>query len=234
MPNNRDVLTATPSQWAEEYRRGGIPSSVRSRPSNVVVDFLSTVRKELPAAKRALDIGSGAGRNAVYVAEQGYVVHAIDYSGPQVDALRAVVAARPELKLEATRGSVVEPWPWDDAWADFAIDTFCFKHQIETSGIATYVSELRRCLRPGGLFLLFLAMREDGYYKQFATSQQHGPGLIIVDEGNGIASRLYSWGEVESLFEGFDIVRAEEKISVNEMHGRSYQRRSGVWYLRRI
>lgn len=232
--SNAAVETALSQRWADEYRKGGIPSSVRLRPSNVVIDFVATVRAVCPEAKRALDIGSGAGRNSIYLAEQGYAVEAIDYCGPTVDALAAFARTRPDLQLNAVKGSVTQPWPWPDASADFAVDAFCFKHQIEPESIAVYLHELRRCLRPGGLCMLFLALRQDGYYREFAAPHQYGPGMIIVDRGNGIASRLYAREEIETMFTGFRALHFAEKSSSNEMHGRTYQRRSAVWHLQRI
>ena len=227
------VGTAAASLWVDEYQKGGMPSSVRVNPSNVVVDFLSTVRSRLPRATEALDIGCGAGRNSFYLAEQGYGVQAMDYCSPQIDLVKANSALRPELRLSATCGSVAERWPWSDACADFAIDAFCFKHQIGTDAIATYISELVRCLRPGGLFMLFLATREDGYYRQSPAAKQYGPGLIIVDQGNAIPSRLYSLQEIVTVFAGFKLLHSEEKSGVNEMHGRNYNRSSLVCHFQR-
>lgn len=228
-----NIRVAPASLWVQEYQTGGMPSSVRLRPSNVVVNFLTTVRKQLPDACEALDIGCGTGRNSVYLAEQGYTVYAMDYCAPQIEALQAAAAQRPELNLTAICAGVTERWPWQDRCVDFAIDAFCFKHQIDTDAIETYLSELARCLRPGGLFMLFLATRDDGYYSQFPAACQYGSGMIIVDEGNGIPSRLYSCEEIESLFGRFEVLHSEEKSVVNEMHGRTYERRSRVWHLRR-
>jgi len=227
------TTTSSAKLWNEEYRTGGIPSSVRLRPSNVVVDFVKTARERDPRASHALDIGCGGGRNSIYLAQQGYTVSAIDFCQPQVERLRQEAQLHPEWQLDAKIGSVTEPWPWPNASADIAIDAFCFKHQIEPAGIQIYLGELRRCLKKGGLYMLFLAMREDGYYGQFAVPQPRGIGLVIVDRGNQIASRLYSQAEIEALFVGFGVVQFNAKVSRNEMHGQMYERHSGVWYFRR-
>jgi SAM-dependent methyltransferase len=232
----KEVIPSTasdPRLWQQEYVHQGIPSSARSKPSNVVVDFLRASRHWLPQGATFLDIGCGTGRNAVYLAEQGFSVKAMDYCIPQIDALKAFVHSRPDLVIEPVGADVTSPWPWPDHCADAAIDTFCFKHQIGVASIGTYIHELRRCLAPGGLFLLFLATRSDSYYRQFAAEQQDGLGEIIIDPGNGIASRLYDRDEVERLFEGFQFVHFEEKASTNVMHGTEYNRRSAIWHLRR-
>jgi hypothetical protein len=76
--------------------------------------------------------------------------------------------------------------------------------------------------------MLFLATREDGYYRQFAVPEQNGIGEIIVDSGNGIASRLYMRDEIERLFNDFAVLHYAEKRSENEMHGKTYRRSSGA------
>lgn len=227
---NGEVSTSAAELWTAEYQCQGIPSSTRARPSNVVVDFVAAVRSAKPSAKIALDIGCGTGRNAVYLAEQGFSVKAMDYSAPQVEELRKFVQGHPALDLEAVAADVTKPWPWASSSADIAVDAFCFKHQIENAAIATYVEELRRCLVAGGRFMLFLATRADGYYRQFPATRQFGVGQIIVDPGNGIASRLYSREEVERLFKAFEVLHFAEKESLNVMHGAPYQRSSAVWH----
>ena len=47
----------------------------------------------LPAG-RALDLGAGEGRNAVWLAEQGWQVTAVDYSRVGIDKGRALAAQR--------------------------------------------------------------------------------------------------------------------------------------------
>jgi cyclopropane fatty-acyl-phospholipid synthase-like methyltransferase len=205
---------------------------VRARPSNVVLDFLAATGSLVPPGASALDIGCGTGRNAIYLAEQGYSVMAMDFCAPQIDALVRELRARPNLKVQAVTADVTSRWPWGDASATLAIDTFCFKHVIDPQGIATYIEQLRRCLAPGGVFMLFLATRRDGYYRQFGVAEQFGTGEIILDPGNNIASRLYERDEIEHLFRNFEVLSFREKAGENLMHGARYQRSSAVWHMR--
>lgn len=233
MKNKDSISSGSSSQWESEYQKGGIPSSIRARPSNVVVEFLEFVRSNLPGAHRALDIGCGTGRNSIYLASQGFDVTAFDFVPSQVDALRAAIDSDPKLKIRATVGDVSATWPCCAEAIDIAVDCFVFKHQIELDTIKHYVEELSRCLKPGGLFMLFFATKDDGYYRQFPTDTQDGYGTIIVDAGNGIASRLYECRDIEAFFSSFELLLFREKVSRNDMHGRTYDRRSGLAYLRK-
>ena len=58
-------------KWNEKYRSRDYPAE----PSAVVKDFCL-----LAGGRRALDIAAGSGRNALYLAEQGFAVDAVDIS----------------------------------------------------------------------------------------------------------------------------------------------------------
>lgn len=59
--------------WDERFRTGSYPQA--PEPSPVLAGYL----EEVPSG-RALDIATGTGRNAVFLAEEGYAVDAIDQS----------------------------------------------------------------------------------------------------------------------------------------------------------
>jgi tellurite methyltransferase len=58
-------------KWNEKYRQHAYPTE----PSAIVTQFCS-----LAPDRAALDIGAGNGRNALFLAEQGFVVDAVDIS----------------------------------------------------------------------------------------------------------------------------------------------------------
>ena len=57
-------------------------------------EWLVAHRDLLTGGGRALDVACGDGRNALYLAQLGYMVDAIDVSDVAIDALRATVEAR--------------------------------------------------------------------------------------------------------------------------------------------
>lgn len=73
--------------WEERYRSGA--SGKEDAPTILLVE---TVEK-LPAGS-ALDLACGAGRNAIYLAERGWDVTAIDGSERAIELLRERAAAR--------------------------------------------------------------------------------------------------------------------------------------------
>jgi len=87
-------------KWDERYATGAY--SARTHPTQLLADWID----DLPRG-RALDVACGAGRNALFLAERGYTVDAVDISSVALDRARATAAERGleinwiEMDLEA-------------------------------------------------------------------------------------------------------------------------------------
>jgi cyclopropane fatty-acyl-phospholipid synthase-like methyltransferase len=105
---------------------------------------------------RALDLGCGTGTNAIYLAQHGYDLIAIDVSR------RAIALARRKTRLtnmmhtiRFVRGDVVQMQRWVPANSiGFAYDIGCF-HSLTTESRRRYVSALTAVLRPGAVYMLY-------------------------------------------------------------------------------
>ncbi len=81
------MCEADREKWDTRYRQGSYQS--RTHPTELLAEWLP----QLPRG-RALDVACGAGRNALYLAEAGYEVEAIDISRVALDRLRETARAR--------------------------------------------------------------------------------------------------------------------------------------------
>jgi SAM-dependent methyltransferase len=73
--------------WDERFRSGEYPTD--PDPSPILRDYVA----EIPAG-RALDVATGTGRNAVFLAERGYAVEAVDQSRAGLELTRERAAER--------------------------------------------------------------------------------------------------------------------------------------------
>lgn len=122
---------------AEEYVYGTEPNG-----------FLVSKADLLPAG-RILCLGEGEGRNAVWLAEQGHEVTAVDASGVGLHKARALAAAR-GVRITTVQADLalfpIEPGAWDGI-----VSIFCHLPPALRAEVH------RRCvagLRPGGILLL--------------------------------------------------------------------------------
>lgn len=126
----------TDVDWDDRYRSGSY--SPREYPSDLLVEYLDW----LPDGT-ALDIATGNGRNAIYLAEHGYDVDALDVSG---EALR--------LGRENADGSIDINWIEADYERDLPDSTYdviamSFVQPVSYPRFA----DVKQLLAPGGVLL---------------------------------------------------------------------------------
>lgn len=217
--------------WADEYKKKGIPSSIREEPSGSVAAFVCKLPRKFSRNGSALDIGCGTGRNSLYLAEQGFDVSSIDFLPDVVQRLRIQSQSRGlSSYIHTYCANVTEVWPFDNDAFDIAIDTFCYKHQVTDEGKRIYRQELARVLRKGGFYLLTLAGVDDGYYGPLLADSPDRREHVIVDPVNKIASILYSREDIEKEFsDSFQLIDYAHKEFSGMMHGGTYRRSTHVF-----
>lgn len=145
------------SFWDRAYRDG---SHIEHwDPPEVPPELATVVAAEpIPDGAIALDIGCGAGVEAVYLAEQGFRVVGLDASPPALErARRRATVAGVEVHWRLADALDL---PLADAVIDLAVDRGCF-HVLAREDRPRYAREVARVLRPGGRFLLRGAREED-------------------------------------------------------------------------
>jgi SAM-dependent methyltransferase len=113
-------------------------------PDESLVQF---IEEGLLQPGRAVDIGCGSGRNAIYLARHGFSVEGIDYSDTAIEWARER-AAQAGVSVSFTRASVFELPPAAGSY-DLVYDSGCF-HHMAPHRRAQYVELVVRALRPGG------------------------------------------------------------------------------------
>jgi SAM-dependent methyltransferase len=121
--------------WNRTYRDGG---SVKLEPNQLLVD---TVHGREPG--RALDIGIGQGRNALYLASQGWDVTGVDISDEGIAQVNNTAKAS---GLEAkVHTHVADLQTWDFGENQYDLVVFLYM------GPMPPVDAIRRALEPGGI-----------------------------------------------------------------------------------
>jgi SAM-dependent methyltransferase len=107
---------------------------------------------------RALDLGCGQGRNAIFLARQGFAVQAVDLSG------EALGQAREKARAAGVSVTWTEASVFDLALApggvDLVCDSGCF-HHLPPHRRADYVALVSQALKPGG-WLALACFRPEG------------------------------------------------------------------------
>lgn len=117
------------------------------------------VREGVLQPGRAMDLGCGNGRNAIFLARHGFAVEAVDYSRSAID-WAGVRAAESGVAVSLTHGNVFDLNPAAGSF-DLIYDSGCF-HHIPPHRRSRYVDLVVNALRPGGWFGLACFRPEGG------------------------------------------------------------------------
>jgi ubiquinone/menaquinone biosynthesis C-methylase UbiE len=136
-------------EWNTAYKEGLFTLWENETPSPELVAMVAI--QGCPDNKKALDIGCGAGREAVFLAQAGYDVIGVDISE---EAIRIATERSTKLGLNICWkvGDALNI-PVDSNSIDFLNDRGCF-HIICEKEREAYAKEIYRVLKPGGAFLL--------------------------------------------------------------------------------
>jgi SAM-dependent methyltransferase len=105
---------------------------------------------------RALDLAAGEGRNAIWLAEQGWQVTALDFSPVGADKGRQLAAAR-GLDVDWV---VADATTWDPPEAGFDLVVVAYLQLPEAERRAAH-ERAARAVAPGGRFLLVAHDRDN-------------------------------------------------------------------------
>ncbi len=179
-------------QLRERYETGDVPWDAELPPPEVM-----GIVERLPPG-RALDLGCGYGRTAIYLAQHGWQVDAVDFVELALEeAERRAAEAGAEVAFH--HGSVTD-LDFLDGPYDLAVDVGC-GHALDKEALRAYRDELRRLLRPGAVFLFFARIRDGG-----ADPGEEGDGPRGLDEP--LFRRHFA--------QGFDLYRYEPGITEME------------------
>ena len=219
----------TDSNWDQVYSKNFMTMWY---PNEDIIRFCSRlIQKQLThnkfdvkrPAERMLDLGCGNGRHAMYFARQGMKAAGIDVSDQAIDWANDW-AGREGLEVDFRVGDI-RNLPFEDQSFDVVVSHGVLDHvPMETARKAA--SEVRRVLRPNGLFYCDLRSTEDFEY---GVGEQAGLNTFVVSDGyeQGLVQHFFSRAETEELFDGlFRILYSE--ITENKL-GPDFQRKYSRW-----
>ena len=149
--------------WDLSYRDGSYlehwdPPEVPPELLELVPDPEPNWGADRGAGLTALDVGCGAGAEAVYLATRGFRVIGVDSSSAALERARERAEAA-GVDVEWCRGNAFD-LPLADASTDLVLDRGCL-HTIDREDRPGYAAEIARVLAPGGRYLLRGARDDD-------------------------------------------------------------------------
>ncbi|GHE39559.1 class I SAM-dependent methyltransferase [Streptomyces sp. OfavH-34-F] len=194
--NDEDLAQAQRRHWQNTYTAH--PSMYGEAPSTAAVHAAGAFRSA--GARDVLELGAGHGRDALYLAREGFTVQAADFSAAGLQQLRAA-ALRQQVaeRVTTTVHDVRVPLPLEDASVDAVFAHMLLCMALSTEEIHAAVHEGRRVLRPGGIFLYTVRHTGDAHYNSGIAR-----GDDIFEHG-GFAVHFFDRSLVEQLADGWNL-----------------------------
>ena len=172
------------TRWEERYVKGDTPWET-GRPSSE----LQRAVAEIPIRPcRALELGCGMGANAIWLAQQGFEVTALDLSASAIERARHR-ADEAGVNVRFLVADVLKPPPELAGPFDFFFDRGCY-HVVRREHPQAYVQTLRRLTHSSTLGLVLAGN----------AREPHEPGPPVVSEEQ-IRKELGSLFEIVQLRE---------------------------------
>jgi SAM-dependent methyltransferase len=174
--------------WDARYRsRERAKEDFDSDPTKVLVETANDVRPG-----KALDLACGTGRNALWLAEQGWRVTAVDGSAAAIDMVRWRASER-SLAVDTIIADLEKgPYSIRPAFWDLIVISYYLQRDLLESALAGVV--------PGGLLLSIVHVTENG---EEPTKTRLKPG------------------ELSKYFSAWDVLHSHEGKPHDSTHQRS-------------
>ena len=175
------------------YARPATGDPVKDGFASVPSAFLMEAVKGLEP-RAALDVGAGQGRNAVWLAGQGWDVTGIDISGVGLAAAQAS-AAEAGVTIRTVRTAYDDYDFGTEKW-DLVAMIFAWAPIADPA----FKAKVAKSLRPGGLIV----------FEHFVTDAEHPRAPMV---------RALSPGELRDLFSDFEVLSYEENEGIGDWGG---------------
>lgn len=202
--------------YEDMYRAGHVRTARIAEPDDFIVDLVSTLRER--GSKTVLDVGCGAGRNAIFLAQEEFYVFGLDISPTALKlALKSANAENIRNCMFVTCDFLNLPFP--DASLDAAFSSYGIEN-VSLPDIEKALSEMKRVVRNGGLMLVTLHSPK---HWRFGLGKRIGPHTFLTSgtiEGKRFRfiTHFFEREDAERLFQDLSlkILSIKEAVKISD------------------
>lgn len=221
--------------WEKEYRDPVFLSN-SDEPQIDFKHFVKWLRKDQHVdleGLRVLDLGSGTGKNSLFLAERGSSVIGMELSKTAVRIAKERAEER-NLNAHFQTGDFGTTLPFEDNSFDVILDVMS-SNSVNEAERRVYIKEMKRVLKPGGYIYVKALCKDGDKHAQYLI--EHFPGKekdTYTMPQTSIIERAFSKEDFESTYADFQILSLEKKVSYTIFDGKPYKRNFWLMYLKSI
>ncbi|MFF6775506.1 class I SAM-dependent methyltransferase [Streptomyces sp. NPDC012637] len=196
MADEQELAEAQRRHWQDTYTaHPGMYGEAPSRPAVHAAAVFGAA-----GARDVLELGAGHGRDALFLAREGFTVQATDFSPAGLEQLRAAARSQGvDDRVTTAVHDVRDPLPLPDGSVDAVFAHMLLCMALSTEEIHALVGEVRRVLRPGGVFVYTVRHTGDAHY---GAGTAHGDDIF---EHGGFAVHFFPRALVDTLAAGWTL-----------------------------
>jgi SAM-dependent methyltransferase len=201
-----DSLLREPTEFWDNFysnREKGVPFFTNSPDENLVSYFENKLFKP----GKVLELGCGPGRNAIYFAEKGCSVDAVDLSQESLNWARER-AIEKNVSVNFINENIFE-LEIEEGKYDIVYDSGCF-HHIAPHRRMSYLNLVKKALKPNGFFAITCFV-QGGEFGGAEISDWEVYRLRSLKGGLG-----YTEKKLRSIFKGFKEVEIRTMKNINQ------------------
>jgi Methylase involved in ubiquinone/menaquinone biosynthesis len=214
-------------KWEKEYLSDhGVPTTTRTTPSSSVVKGVEFLRQNnFLIGNKVLDLGSGPGRNAIYLAKEGFEITAVDFIVSSLETLKEKTKSEGLQKnIKTVTASIGTKLPFRSDSFDLALD-ITSSMSLDDDEVVVFEKELRRVLKNKGILIMYVLSDQDEYMVKYGDINKGS----YVSPAAGIVEHCRGEKELKQIFKNWEFLKFDLREMEDEYFGKKYTRR--LWWV---
>jgi len=224
---------AQKNTWENEYKNQRLITG-SDKPQKAFLKYLKFLKKERNLkieGLNVLDLGSGVGKNSIYLAELGANVTGLDISPTAIRTAKER-AKENNLNIDFRESNIGSKLPFTDESFNLILDIMT-SNSLSGPEREIYLKEVKRVLKTSGnFFVRTLKLEGDKNAKNLLkTSPGKETGTYFIKD-LGLTEKVFSRDELEKTYSKyFKILKIEDHTGYAKFGNKNYKRNYWITYL---
>lgn len=222
--------------WEDEYQNPQLLTKGDQPQKDVLRFFKFLRRKEGINLENltVLDLGSGTGRNANYLAKLGNSVVGLEISHNAI-SLALSRAKQMKIKVDYRIHDIGSAYPFNDQSFDLILDVTS-SNSLNEKERNIYLSETHRVLKINGYFFVKTLCKEGDKNAKALIKKNPGPEPdTYINEDINLIERVFTQQDFVNLYSKyFKIIKLLKKTNYTRFKNQNYKRNFWLAYMKKI
>lgn len=182
--------------WLDLYK--SIKESYGDEPEHKLIEYIDFIEKG-----KVLDLGTGCGRNSLFLSDEGYDVEAIDISKENINEY---ISKAKKLNLNV-KASTADIRNFDIAENEYSLIIVSWVlNFFKKSEIDSIINKIKKGLKPNGIVYFAAFSIQDDYYINNLDKSCDEKNTVYLDEYDCYRYYYTNSDEVVDCFKGLETV----------------------------